>query len=54
MVITILKGYMVCQIISVNDNSTDKTKELLDAYHEKYAFIRPLHRDCEERGSRPG
>lgn len=42
------------EIIPVNDNSTDKTKELLDAYHEKYAFIRPLHRDCEERGKPAG
>lgn len=38
------------EIIPVNDNSTDRTKELLDEYHKKYAFIRPLHRDCEERG----
>lgn len=38
------------EIIPVNDNSTDRTKELLDEYHEKYEFIRPLHRDCEERG----
>lgn len=38
------------EIIPVNDNSTDRTKELLDEYHKKYEFIRPLHRDCEERG----
>lgn len=42
------------EIIPVNDNSTDRTKELLDAYHEKYAFIRPLHRDCAERGKPAG
>ena len=38
------------EIIPINDNSTDRTKEMLDQYHEKYEFIRPLHRDCENRG----
>ncbi|MCH4192199.1 MAG: glycosyltransferase family 2 protein [Butyrivibrio sp.] len=38
------------EIIPINDNSTDHTKELLDKYHEKYEFIRPLHRNCADRG----
>ena len=42
------------EIIPINDNSTDKTKELLDEYHKKYEFIRPLHRDCAERGKPVG
>lgn len=42
------------EIIPINDNSTDKTKEMLDEYHEKYEFIRPLHRDCENRGKPSG
>lgn len=42
------------EIIPVNDNSTDQTRELLDAYHEKYEFIRPLHRDSKERGKPAG
>lgn len=42
------------EIIPINDNSTDKTKELLDAYHKKYEFIRPLHRDCPDRGKPVG
>ena len=42
------------EIIPINDNSTDKTKELLDEYHKKYEFIRPLHRDCEDRGKPVG
>lgn len=42
------------EIIPINDNSTDKTRELLDEYHEKYSFIKPLHRDCLERGKPAG
>lgn len=42
------------EIIPINDNSTDRTKELLDAYHEKYGFIRPLHRNCPDRGKPAG
>lgn len=42
------------EIIPINDNSTDRTKEMLDAYHQKYEFIRPLHRDCENRGKPEG
>jgi len=42
------------EIIPINDNSTDRTKELLDEYHRKYEFIRPLHRDCENRGKPAG
>ena len=42
------------EIIPINDNSTDKTKEMLDEYHKKYEFIRPLHRDCPDRGKPVG
>ncbi|WP_303859530.1 glycosyltransferase family 2 protein [Alkalibaculum bacchi] len=38
------------EIIPINDNSLDKTKELLDKYHDEYEFIRPLHRDSKDRG----
>lgn len=38
------------EIIPINDNSTDRTKEMLDEYSEKFSFINPLHRDCEDRG----
>lgn len=42
------------EIIPINDNSTDRTRQLLDEYHEKYEFIRPLHRDCPDRGKPAG
>lgn len=42
------------EIIPINDNSSDRTKELLDEYHKKYEFIRPLHRDCPDRGKPVG
>lgn len=42
------------EIIPINDNSTDRTKELLDEYHKKYEFIRPIHRDCPDRGKPVG
>lgn len=42
------------EIIPINDNSTDRTGELLDEYHKKYDFIRPLHRNCPERGKPVG
>lgn len=42
------------EIIPINDNSTDRTKELLEEYHAKYEFIRPLHRDCPNRGKPAG
>lgn len=39
------------EIIPINDNSTDRTKEILDRYHSRYPFIRPHHRiNTEERG----
>lgn len=42
------------EIIPINDNSTDRTKELLDEYHDNYEFIRPLHRDSSDRGKPVG
>lgn len=42
------------EIIPINDNSTDNTKYLLDQYHKRYDFIRPIHRNCEERGKPAG
>lgn len=42
------------EIIPINDNSTDRTKELLEEYHRKYEFIRPIHRDCPDRGKPAG
>ena len=42
------------EIIPINDNSTDRTKELLEEYHAKYDFIRPIHRDCPDRGKPAG
>ena len=42
------------EIIPINDNSTDRTKQKLDEYHKKYDFIKPLHRNCKERGKPVG
>lgn len=42
------------EIIPINDNSSDRTKELLDAYHSKYEFIRPIHRNSKDRGKPAG
>ena len=42
------------EIIPINDNSTDRTRELLEEYHRKYDFIRPIHRDCPDRGKPAG
>ena len=42
------------EIIPINDNSTDKTGELLNWYHQQHAFIKPLHRDTENRGKSAG
>ena len=42
------------EIIPINDNSTDKTEELLNEYHAKYDFIKPLHRKSRDRGKPAG
>lgn len=38
------------EIIPINDNSTDKTAEILDEYASKYPQIKVLHRKSDERG----
>ncbi len=42
------------EIIPINDNSTDKTYEMLEEYHRRYEFIRPLHRSTPDRGKPAG
>lgn len=42
------------EIIGINDNSSDKTAEILDSYCEKNSIIKALHRDCEDRGKPAG
>lgn len=43
------------EIIPINDHSDDKTAEIVDEYHRKYPFIKPLHRLEEgERGKTVG
>ena len=58
---TVLTALLECdydadrlEIIPINDNSTDKTRKMLDEYHRKYEFIRPLHRNCADRGKPVG
>lgn len=42
------------EIIPIDDNSTDSTPEILDEYHKKYPFIRPLYRNSNLRGKPAG
>ena len=43
------------EIIPINDHSDDRTAQIVDEYHEKYPFIKPLHRLEEgERGKTVG
>jgi cellulose synthase/poly-beta-1,6-N-acetylglucosamine synthase-like glycosyltransferase len=41
------------EIIPIDDRSTDKTKEIIDSYALKYPFIKPIHRESENRGKVP-
>ncbi|MEX1378135.1 MAG: glycosyltransferase family 2 protein [Eubacteriales bacterium] len=41
------------EIIPINDNSSDGTKELLEEYKSKSEIIKPIHRDCANRGKVP-
>lgn len=38
------------EIIPINDSSKDATPHILDEYYSRYPFIRPLHRDSDQRG----
>lgn len=43
------------EIIAINDHSDDKTPEILEEYHDRYSFIRPIHRNGDgERGKPAG
>ena len=41
------------EIIPINDHSTDATAEMLEEYHARYPFIRPLHRIGDEQRGKP-
>lgn len=41
------------EIIPINDNSADRTAEMLDEYNGKYPFIRPLHRSEDVMRGKP-
>lgn len=38
------------EIIPINDNSSDRTADILEEYQSRHPLIRPLHRNSEERG----
>jgi len=38
------------EVIPVDDQSTDKTKEIITEYAKKYSFIKPIFKDSGERG----
>lgn len=42
------------EIIPINDNSSDATKEMLDEYAKEYSYIKPLHRSSGQRGKPAG
>lgn len=43
------------EIIAIDDHSDDRTEEIIDEYHEKYPFIKVIHRRGEgERGKPAG
>lgn len=46
--------YDYLEIIPINDNSTDNTKAILDEYAAQHSIIKPIHRNCPERGKQYG
>ena len=38
------------EIIPINDNSTDKTRQMLDEYEKKHDIVKPIHRTSDLRG----
>jgi cellulose synthase/poly-beta-1,6-N-acetylglucosamine synthase-like glycosyltransferase len=41
------------EIIPIDDNSNDRTPQMLHKYHSQYPFIRPLHRAKEDMRGKP-
>jgi cellulose synthase/poly-beta-1,6-N-acetylglucosamine synthase-like glycosyltransferase len=41
------------EIIPIDDNSDDRTPQMLDEYHSRYPFIHPLHRTQEAMRGKP-
>jgi cellulose synthase/poly-beta-1,6-N-acetylglucosamine synthase-like glycosyltransferase len=41
------------EIIAIDDNSQDRTPDMLDEYHRLYPFVLPLHRKAEDHRGKP-
>lgn len=41
------------EIIPINDHSSDATGKILDEYHSRYPFIKPLHRILQKERGKP-